>query len=120
MGAWGTAPWENDGAADWFDDLFAKTSLASPSCSLIRPRVSPVISGIAHWVSWPHDGRPDAVSAPAADVRGLDQPTPTRRHRLPTRREPRTEGTAQGQGVPVDRRPAEAEPGQSKRDSVVP
>jgi len=28
MGAWGKLPWENDGAADWFDDLFDKTKLA--------------------------------------------------------------------------------------------
>ena len=28
MGAWGKLPWENDGAADWFDDLFKKTKLA--------------------------------------------------------------------------------------------
>jgi Domain of unknown function (DUF4259) len=29
MGAWGTAAWENDGAADWFGDLFEATKLAS-------------------------------------------------------------------------------------------
>lgn len=28
MGAWGKLPWENDGAADWFGDLFKKTRLA--------------------------------------------------------------------------------------------
>jgi hypothetical protein len=28
MGAWGTAAWENDGAADWFGDLFDATRLA--------------------------------------------------------------------------------------------
>jgi hypothetical protein len=28
MGAWGKLPWDNDGAADWFDDLFGKTKLA--------------------------------------------------------------------------------------------
>ena len=28
MGAWGKLPWENDGAADWFGDLFDKTKLA--------------------------------------------------------------------------------------------
>jgi hypothetical protein len=28
MGAWGKLPWENDGAADWFDDLFSKTKLS--------------------------------------------------------------------------------------------
>ncbi len=28
MGAWGTAAWENDDAADWFADLFTKTKLA--------------------------------------------------------------------------------------------
>lgn len=28
MGAWGIEPWDNDGAADWFDDLFDKTGLA--------------------------------------------------------------------------------------------
>jgi hypothetical protein len=27
MGAWGKLPWENDGAADWFGDLFDKTKL---------------------------------------------------------------------------------------------
>lgn len=29
MGAWGTAPWDNDAAADWFGDLFAATKLAA-------------------------------------------------------------------------------------------
>ena len=29
MGAWGMAAWDNDGAADWFGDLFAKTKLAA-------------------------------------------------------------------------------------------
>jgi len=28
MGAWGKLPWDNDGAADWFGDLFDKTKLA--------------------------------------------------------------------------------------------
>jgi hypothetical protein len=28
MGAWGYAPWDNDGAADWFGDLFEATRLA--------------------------------------------------------------------------------------------
>src|SRR5258708_23951246 len=28
MGVWGKLPWENDGAADWFGDLFEKTKLA--------------------------------------------------------------------------------------------
>lgn len=28
MGAWGSAAWENDGAADWFGDLFDSTGLA--------------------------------------------------------------------------------------------
>jgi hypothetical protein len=28
MGAWGKLPWDNDGAADWFDALFEKTKLA--------------------------------------------------------------------------------------------
>jgi Domain of unknown function (DUF4259) len=28
MGAWGKLPWENDGAADWFGELFDKTKLA--------------------------------------------------------------------------------------------
>ena len=28
MGAWGTAAWENDGAADWFGDTFEATGLA--------------------------------------------------------------------------------------------
>jgi hypothetical protein len=28
MGAWGTADWDNDGAADWFGDTFAATGLA--------------------------------------------------------------------------------------------
>lgn len=28
MGAWGTAAWDNDDAADWFGDLFAATKLA--------------------------------------------------------------------------------------------
>jgi hypothetical protein len=28
MGAWGTAAWENDGAADWFGDTFDSTELA--------------------------------------------------------------------------------------------
>jgi hypothetical protein len=28
VGAWGKLPWENDGAADWFGDLFDKTKLA--------------------------------------------------------------------------------------------
>ena len=28
MGDWGTMPWDNDGAADWFDNLFNKTKLA--------------------------------------------------------------------------------------------
>ena len=29
MGAWGTAAWDNDDAADWFGDLFAATKLAA-------------------------------------------------------------------------------------------
>ena len=29
MGAWGMAAWDNDDAADWFGDLFAKTKLAA-------------------------------------------------------------------------------------------
>lgn len=29
MGAWGKLPWDNDGAADWFGDLFDKTKLAN-------------------------------------------------------------------------------------------
>ncbi|MCC6420200.1 MAG: hypothetical protein IT429_18350 [Gemmataceae bacterium] len=28
MGAWGSAPWANDLAADWFDELFGTTRLA--------------------------------------------------------------------------------------------
>ena len=28
MGAWGTAAWDNDSAADWFGDLFDATGLA--------------------------------------------------------------------------------------------
>lgn len=28
MGAWGSAAWDNDGAADWFGDLFQVTRLA--------------------------------------------------------------------------------------------
>jgi hypothetical protein len=28
MGAWDKFPWDNDGAADWFADLFEKTKLA--------------------------------------------------------------------------------------------
>jgi hypothetical protein len=28
LGAWGELPWDNDGAADWFGDLFDKTKLA--------------------------------------------------------------------------------------------
>ena len=28
MGVWGHLPWDNDGAADWFDGLFTKTKLA--------------------------------------------------------------------------------------------
>ena len=28
MGVWGHLPWDNDGAADWFDGLFARTKLA--------------------------------------------------------------------------------------------
>jgi hypothetical protein len=28
MGVWGTMPWDNDGAADWFDNLFNNTKLA--------------------------------------------------------------------------------------------
>jgi hypothetical protein len=29
VGTWGASPWENDAAADWFDELFDKTGLAS-------------------------------------------------------------------------------------------
>jgi hypothetical protein len=29
MGAWGTAAWDNDGAADWFADLFESSKLAT-------------------------------------------------------------------------------------------
>lgn len=29
MGAWGSAAWDNDDAADWFGDLFAATKLAA-------------------------------------------------------------------------------------------
>lgn len=29
MGAWATAAWDNDGAADWFDDMFDATGLAN-------------------------------------------------------------------------------------------
>ncbi|MBN2139120.1 MAG: DUF4259 domain-containing protein [Sedimentisphaerales bacterium] len=28
MGVWDLAPWDNDGGADWFDDMFEKTNLA--------------------------------------------------------------------------------------------
>jgi hypothetical protein len=28
MGAWGKLPWDNDGTADWFGELFEKTKLA--------------------------------------------------------------------------------------------
>jgi uncharacterized protein DUF4259 len=28
MGAWGVAPWDNDGAADWYGDMFDATKLA--------------------------------------------------------------------------------------------
>ena len=28
MGTWGNLPWDNDNAADWFDDLFSRTQLA--------------------------------------------------------------------------------------------
>ena len=28
MGAWGEAAWDNDGAADWFGDMFETTKLA--------------------------------------------------------------------------------------------
>jgi hypothetical protein len=29
MGAWGKSPWDNDGAADWYGDLFEATGLAA-------------------------------------------------------------------------------------------
>jgi len=29
MGAWDKLPWDNDGAADWFSELFQKTKLAN-------------------------------------------------------------------------------------------
>lgn len=29
MGAWGVAAWDNDGAADWFGELFGATKLAA-------------------------------------------------------------------------------------------
>ncbi len=29
MGAWATAAWDNDGAADWFGDMFDATGLAN-------------------------------------------------------------------------------------------
>jgi hypothetical protein len=29
MGAWGAAAWDNDGAADWYGDLFQVTKLAA-------------------------------------------------------------------------------------------
>jgi hypothetical protein len=29
MGYWGTKPWENDAACDWFDSLFKQTNLDS-------------------------------------------------------------------------------------------
>ena len=29
MGAWATAAWDNDGAADWFTELFDATGLAN-------------------------------------------------------------------------------------------
>lgn len=29
MGAWGTAAWDNDGAADWYGNLFQVTKLAA-------------------------------------------------------------------------------------------
>lgn len=39
MGAWGKLPWDNDGAADWFGDLFEKTKLAKQVEDTLRQDV---------------------------------------------------------------------------------
>jgi hypothetical protein len=36
MGTWGTQPWENDAAADWFSELFAETRLDDFILSTLR------------------------------------------------------------------------------------
>src|SRR5438876_396260 len=66
MGAWGKLPWDNDGAADWFDDLFEKTKLAKQvedtlkldvedSHEEIRAAASVLLS-LGHVYIWPvHD-----------------------------------------------------------------
>jgi hypothetical protein len=39
MGAWGKLPWDNDGAADWFGELFEKTKLAEGVEDTLGPDV---------------------------------------------------------------------------------
>jgi len=38
MGTWGTAAWENDGAADWFAELFEKSKLAARVERMLRKK----------------------------------------------------------------------------------
>ena len=40
MGCWGEKAWENDGAADWFGDLFEETGLAKQVEDTLRLDVS--------------------------------------------------------------------------------
>ncbi len=36
MGAWGKSPWDNDGAADWFGDLFEELPLPAKVEAILR------------------------------------------------------------------------------------
>ena len=40
MGAWDKLPWDNDGAADWFGELFDKTKLHQRIESPLKPNVA--------------------------------------------------------------------------------
>jgi hypothetical protein len=65
MGDWGTAAWENDGAADWFADLFAETGLADRVEQTLRREVQEdsdtvraaayVLVAFGHLDIWPID-----------------------------------------------------------------
>jgi hypothetical protein len=67
MGMWGTEPWANDAAADWYDATFALTDLSEHVEQTLNLRVeerADEIRAAAHLVSrlgehyiWPTDSR---------------------------------------------------------------
>ena len=85
MGTWATAPWENDGAADWFGDMFETTGLAKYVEETLQRDVEEfheevraaayVLVALGHVFIWPIDDLDNHLALAIAkleEVKALD------------------------------------------------